>query len=390
MLVTHVITGLGVGGAETMLYKLVSATRAQGLSHSVVSLTDGGTYGPRFTADGVSVTCLGMTPGAPDPRALPRLVRVLRRDRPDVVQGWMYHANLLAGIAAGLAHTPVVWGIRRTDVAPRNTKRLTHWTNSLCARLSGVLPTRIVCCAESALRSHSALGYRHDRMVVIPNGFDLTVFAPDSQVGRRVRQELSIPEKALVVGLIARFHPDKDHWNYLSAARLVAQERPDALFVLAGRGVEWTNQSLSSRIDESGLRPRVRLLGARSDVQRLLPAMDVLASSSRSEGFPQVLGEAMACGVPCAATDCGDSRQIVGATGRIVRPQDPEALASAISELLALSPVHRAALGAAARNRISERYDLRVVARGYAALYAQVVSERQRAQPRTARVDPAP
>lgn len=373
--VAHVITGLGAGGAEMMLYKLVKATRAEGYRHSVCSLTGGGHVGSMLEADGVPVTSLGMRPGVPNPAALVRLVRWIRGERADVVQSWMYHADLLAGIAARAAgRVPVVWGIHHSDVDPRTTKRLTRWTRRLCARLSGVLPTRIVCAAESIRRSHAKLGYRTERMTVIPVGFDLERFTASPPSGARLRRELSIPEGSPVVGLLARVHPDKDLPNFLEAARRVARERPDAHFVLAGSGLEWANPVLAGPIDGLGLRGRMRLLGVVSDVPALLSAIDVLALSSRTEAFPNVLGEAMACGVPCAATDCGDVREIVGETGRIVPPRDPAGLAGAILELLALPAGARAALGRAARERIRDRYEIGAVARRYLAIYAELVA----------------
>jgi glycosyltransferase involved in cell wall biosynthesis len=370
--VVHVITGLGTGGAEAMLQKLVAATRAE-LSHSVVSLTGSGPIGSMLAADGVPVTCLGMRRGTPDPRAIGAIVRLLRRERPDVVQSWMYHADLLAGLAGALAgRIPVVWGIRHTDADPATAKRLTHWTRMACARLSGVLPARIVCCADSARDAHCGVGYRADRMLVIPNGFDLTRFAAQPGARARVRRELDIPDEAGVVGMVARFHPDKDHRNFVAAARVVGEANRGAVFVLAGQGVDGANPTLSTWIDANGLRSRVRLLGVRSDVPSVLAAMDVLATSSRTEAFPNVLGEAMASGIPCVATDCGDSRAIVGATGRVVPPGDPVALGRAILEVLGLPPLTRAALGAAARERICERYDIRVIARRYVSVYESV------------------
>lgn len=370
---THVITGLGSGGAEAMLYKLVTATRSARLSHAVVALMDGALYGSRLARDGVPVTYLGMRQGVPDPRAVVKLVRLLRRQRPDVIQGWMYHADLLAGVAGAVAgRIPVIWGIHHSRLDPASTRRRSRWTVLACARLSGVLPRRIVCCADAALRSHAALGFHADRMVVIPNGFEVERFATSAHTRARIRRELALAEGSHVVGLVARFHPDKDFRSFLAAARLVADSDPDAAFVAAGQGADWSNPTLSGWIDELGLRPRIRLLGLRSDVPDVLAAMDVLASSSRSEGFPQVLGEAMLCGVPVAATDCGDSREIVGDTGRIVSVGDPAALAAAVLELLALAPGQRARLGAAARDRVRERYDIRAVARRYTALYAEV------------------
>lgn len=382
--IAHVISSnLGAGGAEMMLLNLIKATRADGLQHSVCALIGGGHVGAMLEAEGVRVTSLGMRQGVPDPRAIGRLVHWLRRERPDVVQSWMYHADLLAGIAALAAgRIPVVWGIHHSDVDPRKTKRLTHWTRLLCARLSGVLPARIVCVAESVLRSHAELGYRVDRMTVIPNGFDLERFASNPEAGAGLRRALSIPGSAPVVGLLARVHPDKDHANFLRAASLLARERPDVIFLLAGSGVEWTNPVLAGLIAELGLRDRVRLLGVVADVVPVLSAIDVLALSSRTEAFPIVLGEAMACGVPCAATDCGDAREILGETGRIAPPRDPAGLAHAVLELLALSHEERADLGRAARTRVRDRFEIGAVGRRYAEVYAEACATTRIRDPR--------
>lgn len=369
--VTHVITGLGAGGAETALYRLVSATRAR-LDHDVVSLTGPGHFGPRLLAEGVPVTCLNMRPGAPDPLALVRLIRHLRARRPGVVQSWMYHANLLAGLAAVAAgRIPAIWGIRHAELA-RSTKSSTRWTSAACAALSGILPAGVVFCADSALRAHAGMGYRARRMVVIPNGFAAESLARDLAAGARIRRELAIDERAVVVGSVSRFHPDKDPDNLLRAARQVAVSEPRAIFLLVGHGLDAANAWLSSRVGELGLRDRVRLLGERKDVPALLSAMDVFVQASRTEAFPNALGEAMLCGVACVATDCGDSREILGSAGLIVPAENPVALAGGILDLLAVDPAARAALGALARARVRERYDLREVARRYADLYAEV------------------
>ncbi len=370
--ILHVIGNLGPAGAEMMLYKLVEATRADGIEHKVISLTGDGVVGELLRARGIPVAWLGMRIGVPDPRAAARLVRRIRADRPDVVQSWMYHSDLLAGIAAAAGRVPVVWGIRHGGVDARGMKRLTQLTRAVCARLSGVLPARIVCCGEAVMRSHAAAGYRTDRMVVIPNGFDLDRFAPDPAAGAHVRDELTVPPRAAAVGLVARFHPDKDHRTFLLAARAVADALPRAVFLLAGLDVTAANPTLTGWIDELGLGTRVRLLGVRKDVSSVLAALDVAVQSSRVEGFPNALGEAMACEVPVAATDCGESREIVGDTGRIVPTCDPGALAKAIVDLLSLPAERRAALGRAARQRVMERYHIRTVARRFEALWSDV------------------
>lgn len=370
--ITHVITGLGIGGAESALYRLVSATRGD-LHHAVISLTDGGYFGPKLQAGGVPVSCLSMRPGVPDPLALVRLASHLLAERPDVVHGWMYHANLMAGLSAAAAgQIPVIWGIRHSVLSSRSAKHSTRLTNQMCARLSRLLPARIVCCAESALRAHAAIGYCASRMMVIPNGFDPEALTSAPGAGSHIRDELAIPQAVPVIGLVSRFHPDKDPDNFLRAARLVADSECRAVFLMVGNGFDWANAALSSRVDGFGLRDRVRLLGQRSDVPALLSAMDVFALSSRSEAFPNALAEAMLVGLPCAATNCGDSREIVGPCGRIVPPEDSTALGNAILGLLSLGEHERAELKAAARQRILQTYGLREVARRYMELYLEV------------------
>jgi glycosyltransferase involved in cell wall biosynthesis len=378
MKVTHVITTLGTGGAQSALHRLLLATRGAGIDHAVVSLTDEGTFGERLRALGATVSALGMRVGVPDPKALPRLFALFRRDRPDLVQGWMYHANLLAGLAAAPLRIPVVWGIRHAGVDPRQTKLMTRAVNALCARLSGVMPARVVSCAESALESHVGIGYSRARMMVIPNGFDVERFARDERARARVREELSIPGGGLVAGMLGRHHPDKGHDVLLESARIVLRQRPEVTFVLAGPDVVWTNPALSTQLDALGIRASFRLLGPRTDVPALLSAMDVLVSPSRTEAFSQVVGEAMSAGVPCAVTDCGDSREIVGTTGRVAPVLDPPALAAATLDLLNLPADERAALGRAARERIQARYALADVGQRWIALYREL-TERGRA-----------
>jgi glycosyltransferase involved in cell wall biosynthesis len=380
--VCHVITGLNTGGAEMMLYKLMSAIDRATFECDVVSLLDAGPVAERIRALGVPVRSLGMRRGAPSPHGLVRLARWMRQDPPDVVQTWLYHADLVGGLASRLAGgAPVAWNIRQSTLDPRGNKRSTIWTGRVCAWLSRWLPTRIVCCSEASARLHTALGYASERMIVIPNGFDLAAFRPDPAARRAVRAELGVPDQAPLVGLVARFDPHKDHRVFAAAAGRLAVRRPDVHFVLCGDGIVDENARLVGWLRAAGVRERCHLLGRRDDTPRLNAALDLAASSSYGEGFPNVLGEAMACGVPCVATDVGDSALIDGDTGRVVPPRDPDALADAWEALLALEPSARAALGLAARQRVEAQFSLPTVVRRYETLYEELAAATRPGQP---------
>lgn len=375
--VLHIITGLNPGGAETMLYRLISRTDRNKFMVEVISLIDIGSIGQKILALNVPVRTLGMRPGVANPAALFRLVRWLRRDPPDIIQTWMYHADLIGGLAAKLAGSiPVAWGVRHSDFDPRGTKRLTLWTALACARLSRRLPRLIVCCSEASRRTHKQMGYATDRMVVIPNGFDLEELRPDPAARRGLRQELGIPERAPLIGLIARFHPQKDHRSFVRAAGILRAQAPDTHFLLCGHGITRENADLAGWLNEAGISSDCHLLGTRPDIPRILAALDIGSSSAaHGEGFPNVVGEAMACGVPCVVTDVGDSSIIVGDTGVVVPPGDPHALANGWKRLLlSMSQEARLKLGLAARERIKENYGIGKIAERYESLHASLAA----------------
>ncbi len=376
--VVHVITGLNTGGAETMLLRLLTHTDRERFEPLVVSMTDVGPVGGRIAGLGVPVRALGMQRGVPNPAGVVRLARLLRGARADVVQTWMYQADLVGGLAAKAAGgPPVAWGIHSTELDPAQTTPLKRATVRACAASSRALPTRIVCCSESSLVSHAALGYARDRMLVIPNGADPVAFAPDPGARRSVRAELGVPAETPLVGRVARFDPAKDHRTFVRAAALLVERRPDVAFVLCGDGIDRDNRELAAWIDEAGIRPSVHLLGRRSDIPRLTSGVDLATSSSAfGEAWPLAVGEAMACGVPCVVTAVGDSPAIIGDTGVTVPPRDPAALAEAWDRVLGLDPSERARMGAAARRRIEEHFSLQGAVAAYEGVYAEVAGAR--------------
>jgi glycosyltransferase involved in cell wall biosynthesis len=256
------------------------------------------------------------------------------------------------------------------------TKRTTLMTVSACARLSRWLPSRIVCCSEHARSAYERRGFAAGKLTVIPNGFDTGAFRPDPVARIEVRREIGVGPGAPLIGLVARYGPVKDHPNFLRAAARLLGRFPEAHFLLCGDGVDRENAALAAAIDSLGLRDRCHLLGPRRDVARIQASLDLATSSSISEAFPLALGEAMACGVPCVATDVGDSAAIVGETGRIVPPRASRALAEAWAELLELAPDVRARLGQAARSRILQGYDLTAIATRYENIYHDLLRGR--------------
>ncbi len=369
--VLHVITDLRVGGAETMLAKLLGAMDRERFPSEVASLVGGGEVAGRIRDLGVPVTELGLRPGRPDPRALWRLRRVLGRFGPAVVQGWMYHGNLAATLACwGLRPAPrVLWNIRHALHDLAGEAPLTRRVIGLSARLSG-RPAAIVYNAEVSRRQHEAVGYAGAHARVLPNGFDLDRFRPAPEARAGLRRDLGLPPDAPLVGLVARYHEVKGHDVFLEAMALARRSLPDLHGVCVGRGVTEEQSGLAVRVGREDLAGHVHLLDPREDTAPLLAALDVLVSASRSEGFPNVLGEALACGTPCVATDVGESRIILEGVGEVVPPGDAEALAEGLLRLLNEDPAAREERSRRGRERVAERYTLPVIARLYEDLYA--------------------
>ena len=371
--VFHVIVGLDVGGAELMLKRLVTSVFNQPQHTVVVSLTSLGQIGADLRASQITVHALGMRSLRQAPLALLQLTRLIRRYRPLIVQTWMYHSDLLGGLAARMAGCKnIIWGIRTTDVS-RGGSRATSWVRWLCARWSGWLPHTIVCAAEASRLVHAALGYRADRLVVIPNGFDLQRLQAPAGAREALRIQSGLSKDSLVIGFLGRFNAVKDVQNFVNAAGHVARQHPHARFLMVGAGIDTCNRTLGGWLEKTGFADRFILLGARSDVCVCLAAMDVFALSSFSEGFPNVVGEAMAMRLPCVVTDVGDAALLLGNCGVVVPPKDSVALAQGMAYLLDLPLAQRQALGGAARARIAIEFSMTRCAQRFESVYADVL-----------------
>lgn len=374
MIVVHVISSLHVGGAEYMLSRLALAHDRRGDCRPiVVSLTNIGSVGELLQQAGIEVWALGLTRAAQLPRTLWRLWRLIRRIGPDVVQTWMVHADLLGGLAARLARVPVIaWGVRTTDYSVETSRTQAMWR--LCAALSGYIPHRIVCAAEKSRVVHVGAGYAADRMMVIPNGFDASALRGSLGARARVRREFGLEAAVPVVGCLGRYNPAKDFRNFIAAAAVVARECEQVRFLMVGRGLDWDNAELCADIRATGFADCFVLAGERSDPAACLAAMDIFVQSSCTEGFPNGLGEAMAMGLPCVATDVGDSARLLGATGTLVPPRDADALAAAVGELMELSSTERCERGQRAAERIMSEFSMDASATTYYQTYQELLA----------------
>jgi glycosyltransferase involved in cell wall biosynthesis len=282
----------------------------------------------------------------------------------------MYHGNLAASLAGTFlpGRVPVIWNIRQSLYDMRSERRLTAAFIRLGARLSR-RAAAIVYNSHIGAQQHEALGYSVAGRVIIPNGFDCSSFRPDEEARRQVRSELRVERDESLIGLVARFHPMKDHAAFLHAASQVARQHAGVRFVLVGRGTK-EQPELVQLIRDLQLQDRVILLGERADTSRLTAAIDIACSASAwGEGFSNAIGEAMACGVPCVVTDIGENAHLVADTGLSVPPRDPQAFGDAIHQLIEAGQAHRRQLGAAARRRIESEFSLPEVARRYDELY---------------------
>lgn len=363
--VCHIITCLDKGGAEAVLYRL--CTHDSKLEHQIISLRELGYYGPLLKEKGFTVYSLDLAKGKMTLKALWRLWRILRKEKSDLVQTWMPHADLLGGLMARLALTPkVFWGVRQSIIHIEQSKQTTNKILRICKFFSRCLPTKIIFCAQQSKENFLAFGYYAANALVIENGYDLSKYSQNESVKEKNKQDWQTFQNILI-GMVGRFDPIKDHYNLLKAFSLVKQKFQNTKLALIGLGLDSNNQELMNWLKELKLEDSVLLLGLRNDIPAIMNTLDIHVLSSISEGFPNVVAEAMACGTPCVVTDVGDAAHIVGETGWVVPPQNAEALAEAIEKaIIAMQDkVAWEARRQAARKRIEENFSIETMVEKY-------------------------
>ncbi|MDP2849252.1 MAG: glycosyltransferase [Humidesulfovibrio sp.] len=400
--ILHLITGLGLGGAETWLARLLSRLPRERFDCRVVSLLDiTGEHGQlveRIRHLGVPVESLGLRRGVPSPGAACQLVSLLRQWRPQVLQTWLYHADLLGLLAARVSGcgAAVSWGLRSGYMDFSRYSFSTRLTVRACALLSA-WPEAVTANSLAGAEHHmAALGYVPRKLVVLENGVDGALFRPAAEARLRLRSEWGVDENALLIGLVARLDPMKGHAVFCQAARLVLEQFPSARLVFCGPGTEAAGPirgqvdgragELDGLLARHGLEAAAIRLGRRDDMAQVLAALDVLALPSLGEGFPNALAEALACGVPSACLDVGEARRVAGPGGVLAgaqasgpdasRETQAAALAQCLMQVLELSPHERMEMGALGRAHVLAHFGLDGAAERWAAHFESLAAGR--------------
>jgi len=368
----HIITSLSIGGAETMLLRLIKHKPDLAKSTIVISLTDNGEIGRILESLGASVICLGMHNWSSIFKALFKLKKVIQNEKPDIIHTWMYHANILGGIAAVIAKNKnIIWSIRRSEFT-RDESLSTYIVMRIGAIFSNVIPKVVVCVAESGLKNHQKYGYKPDNMIVIPNGFDLEQLKPDQVIRKEIRKELNIYDDEVVIGCVGRFHESKGYEILIASSMEVIKLHKKVRYLLIGRDLDQQNTILMEWINNTGFSDHFLLAGEKHNIADYMRAMDIFCLSSITEGFPNVVGEAMASALPCVVTSVGDVQKITGNNAILVQPKNKKLLSKGLCEMLNMDNEKRNRRGLNGRKRIEKEYPIKLACEKHFNLYLSV------------------
>lgn len=366
--VLHIITGLNDGGAEGVLYRIcLNDTQNR---HIVISMMDEGKYGPLLKEAGIDVHCLYAPRGRISYKTIRNLWKLVRSIRPNVVQTWMYHANLVGGLVAYFAGSRrIIWSLRHASLSFDDSKSTTRLIDRICAIVSHVVPQKIIAISNKVTEVHLSKGYA-SKFTVIYNGCDTGVYYPDRQKVEELTDEFGIKPGIPTIGCVARWTPEKDHATLLKAIALAAR-RVELQAILVGVGCDPANRDLSTAITDLGIEDKVFLVGPRRDIPHIMNLLDIHVLPSKNEAFGNVIIEAMSCGTPCISTDVGDARHIIGGTGWIVDRQNPSMMSNAIVDAISLmnNQERRNIRKSISRTRVKDEFSIQTMISAYRAVW---------------------
>lgn len=375
--VLHIISNLNVGGAEIALKRLIlNSKNNKQFYYEVITLTDIGPIGVELQKMNIKVYSLKMYSIVKIIKALFHIKSIIQKNKPHIVQTWMYHSDLLGGVMARLLGCRrVIWGIRNSDIVSNNRgiSKSSKWGLKFCIPLSHFIPYKIVSVSQKGKIYHANKGYARRKLIVIPNGYDIKKYKRDSNIRQKIRKLISVPSNALIIGSIGRFNSYKDPYNFILSAKIVAAKNNSTFFLMAGKNIDLNNKLMVQMIEKTGYADRFRLLGERNDIPDILSAIDIFCLHSRSEAFPNVLGEAMSASLPSVVTDVGDAKRILGRGGIVVPKKDANALAQGLLTFVHNTEDSRKLIGKIARTRIIQNYTIDNVQQQYNNLYKNII-----------------
>lgn len=372
MKILVVIDSLEVGGAEVFLEDLTMQLICKH-DIEIVTLSSIGIVGERIIRSGIKVTNFNFNSSIIPIRQFFFLYKYIKETKPDIVHTWMYFSNFLGGIAAFLAKVKnIIWSIHAFNISKGLLKKRTIFILKISAFLAYLIPKKIIFCSEKGLKVHQSIGYPTKKLLFIPNAVDIKKFTFSLDKRIATRKELKIPYESTCIGMIGRYDPQKNQAGFIEAASLIMNQKPDTYFFIAGRGVDNKNKNLINLITSKRLEKNFFLLGERSDIHRLLCAMDIFALPSLGEAFPISLCEAMSCGIPCVASNVGDVKYILGNKSLIIKPGDNKELSDRILQIISLNDTDKEIIGSELHKRIKEKFTIQSVSETYSKFYNKI------------------
>lgn len=373
MRIVHVIIGLGVGGAELMLKRLIEGVDGNDrMEHSVISLTELGPVGQKLREQGVDVKVLGMRNALSIPKTFFRLRVELKNIKPDIVQTWMYLADILGGLAAkSLKINNIVWNVRNTNFGLNGLSHIV--LIKVSSFLSKFIPKKIIYVSYSAKNSHEKVGYASEKSIVIYNGFDTKKYCYKAENRNKLRKEFQFKSTDLVFCSVGRYATSKDHLNIVKAAKIAVKSNKNIRILMIGLNVDNNNSTLMEAIGEDI--NYFYLAGQRNDISSVFSGVDAFCLHSITEGFPNVLGEAMSSSLPCITTRAGDAEIILNNENYTVDIKDETNLAEKIITMSLLPLDERIKMGNRNRTLVLNNYSLNHVLEKYDNLYLREVNK---------------
>jgi len=355
--IVHIITGLGSGGAEHMLYKLLKYSDRGKYYHEVVSLMDEGVYGEKIEELGIKVHCLNLN----KKNILSSILKGKKIAKDfDIVDTWLYHADIFGFIVAKiLLREKLIWNIRHSNLDKGANKPRTL----RIVKLNAILSKHVDCItynSNKALENHLKVGYADKNSVVIPNGFELDKFKFSLEDRTRIRGELGLTNEDKVIITVGRWDIQKDYYTLLKALNELKKQNIKFKMIMIGTSLDNSNKELLDLINKYDLKGNMILLGRRDDIPSLLSAADIYISSSLGESFSNAIGEAMTCELPCIVTDVGDSKIMVGNTGEVVKAKDYVGISETLIRYFEEDNLFR---NKKARLRVLQNYEIKAVSK---------------------------